>query len=401
MTNLDPRDQAALQRRKLDLRWYQARLGFWQAIFGLIISGGIAVAIPAIVDVFKTYQETRLKEQEILLKDKEVTLKDKELEGKILDSHQSYISKFLDTALNQDIELRIRFGEYFSHVSDPKHREGWEKFRLGLITRRDEIRKEINLRELQVDKLRGKQGLSVEEQTQRARLERELSWNYTELGYVRRDSNVSAPPSAAAFDLVDYGKDFNGSLRPVSRVALSNALGEPSRSKETGSNACNPIDNPKLKGLLVELSAESGEKIELIKPAAESLNRIMTTMRRLEPDLAATIAFVPTKCAVYIGGDTKAFEENAWRIAVTLGGQNKVEGFIAGLGIFGAALQSALRLRQDRDEVIEPKLNRLEAIAKYFREERWVWGGGDLIFKRPTNFVVSGTLFDEWVSKGF
>jgi hypothetical protein len=205
----------------------------------------------------------------------------------------------------------------------------------------------------------------------------------------------------AAFDLADYGKDFNGSLRAVSRVTLSNALGEPSNSKETGPNACNPIDNPKLKGLLVELNAESGEKLQLIKPAAESLNRIMTTMRRLEPELAATISFLPTKCAVYFGGDTKAFDVNAWRVAVTLGGPNKVEA-ITSWGIFTSALQSALRSRVDRDELTEeqPRLNRLEAIAKYFREERWVWGAGERLFKRPTYFIVSSSLFDEWVSKG-
>ena len=110
MANLDPAVQAELQRGELRLRGYQARLGFWQALWGTIITGGVAVAIPAAVDSYKAYQERRLKEQDI-------ALKDKELQGKILDSHQLYISNFLSTALNQDIELRIRFAEYFIAIA--------------------------------------------------------------------------------------------------------------------------------------------------------------------------------------------------------------------------------------------------------------------------------------------
>jgi hypothetical protein len=234
---LSAREQAALARGDQRLRWYQARLGFWQTVWGTLITGGIAVAIPAGVDAYKTYQERKLKEQEIALKDKEI-------EGNILNAHQTYISSFLTTALNQDIELRIRFAEYFSYVSDLKHRDGWDKFREELVKRRDETRKAINLKEIDYDKIRVRQGASLDEQAQRARLERELSWNYAELGYVRQDSNVTAP--TVRFSLADYGRGFNGSLRPVSVEALTKTLGEPSSLKETGTDACNPIDNQKL-----------------------------------------------------------------------------------------------------------------------------------------------------------
>jgi len=68
-----------------------------------LISGGIAVAVPAAVDAYKARIELQLKS--------------KEIDGRILDSHRQYISNFLNTALDQDIELRIRFSEYFSFVS--------------------------------------------------------------------------------------------------------------------------------------------------------------------------------------------------------------------------------------------------------------------------------------------
>src|SRR2546430_15828219 len=105
MTAPDSSSASPLQKRELELRWYQARLGFWQAIWGTLITGGVAVAIPAGVDAYKAGLEVQKAKEEQKLKEKEIALKDKELEGKVLDSHQTYISNFLNTALNQDIEL--------------------------------------------------------------------------------------------------------------------------------------------------------------------------------------------------------------------------------------------------------------------------------------------------------
>ena len=102
-----------LSRGPLNLERYRARLGFWQAVWGTLITGGVAVAIPAGIEAYKAYLDIHKTKGE-------VRLKDKEIEGKILDTHQMYISNFLNTASNQDIELRLRFSEYFSFVSDEK-----------------------------------------------------------------------------------------------------------------------------------------------------------------------------------------------------------------------------------------------------------------------------------------
>ena len=377
MVDLDPKVQAALQRGELKLRWYQARLGFWQAIWGTLITGGLAVAIPAAADAFKNYQERKLKEQEI-------TLKERELEGKVLDSHQQYISNFLSTALNQDIELRIRFSEYFSFVSDIKHRDSWEKFRAGLVKRRDDTRRDINFREVEVDKLRVRRAeLTVREQTELARLERELSWSYGELGYVRRDSNVTAP---AALVADDYGKNFNGPLRPVSTVTLTSVLGEPSDTKASDPNSCNMLTNSKIKALLVERAAENGEKLELIKPAAESLDRIIATIKRVEPELAETIVFSPSRCAIY-SNERRSFDASAWRVSIAFSGPNRV-----------ALTTQILLLFAEFNKKELPVLGRLERIAKYFHDEGWYWGGGDLDNRRPAYFVVSEQKFNEWMA---
>jgi len=182
----------------LGLERYRARLGFWQAIWATLITGGVAVAIPAAVETYKARLDRDKAREERILKEKEI-------EGKIIDQHQQYISNFLNTALNQDIELRIRFSEYFSYVSDSS-RDGWKNFRERLEKRREDTRSQIHQNENDLAQLRTSSNkLTVEQQTRLEKLERELNWLYAELGYVRKDSNVSAPavtPTSVATDPV-------------------------------------------------------------------------------------------------------------------------------------------------------------------------------------------------------
>src|ERR1700745_3408459 len=132
--------KSAPTRTSISLERYRMRLGFWQAIWGTLISGGVAVAIPAAVDAYKARLDLQKAQQE-------VELKQKEIESKAQDLHQTYISKFLDTALNQDIELRLRLSEYFSYVSEQESREQWRKYHEQLEKRRDAIRTSINQKE--------------------------------------------------------------------------------------------------------------------------------------------------------------------------------------------------------------------------------------------------------------
>jgi Lhr-like helicase len=178
-----PRQSAALQKRELELRWYQTRLGFWQAIWGTLITGGIAVAIPAAVEAYKIKIEAYKISQEQILKDREITLKDKELQGKLQDMDQQYISQFLKTAVDPDMEMRLRFSQYFSYVSSNQtSREGWEKFRLALAVRLNELKDQVNQKEADVEKLRAKDSLSLDDKTKLHQLQRELTWDYAELG---------------------------------------------------------------------------------------------------------------------------------------------------------------------------------------------------------------------------
>lgn len=171
------------------LERYRLRLGFWQAIWGTLISGGVAVAIPAGVEAYKA----RL----------DLAIKTKEAESKAQDLHQTYISKFIDTALNQDIELRLRFSEYFSYVSDKETRDQWRLYHEGLEKRRDAIRLSINDKETRAAHLGTLSKPNETEQIEIYKLRRELDWNYAEVGYARQDSNITVPTSSASSSRFD------------------------------------------------------------------------------------------------------------------------------------------------------------------------------------------------------
>lgn len=397
------------------LQRYQTRWGVAERVVIALISLLAAAAIPAAVDAYKTRLEIARAEKEIALKDKEIALKDKELEGKILEAHNSYTSNFLNTALNQDIELRMRFAEYFASVSDHRYKQGWEKFSGGLEKRRNDLRGMINQKERDFQKVRLRRTLlTTDEQTEVDQLERELRWYYAELGYVRQDSNVS---SSVPRSFEDFGKGFNGPLVPVSAATLSNILGRPTQaqlpsgdtssppsgtasnlavassttSTSASNSVCLPLDGPKLRTKASEYVTATGEKIDLIKPAAESLRRIMLKLQKEDPELANTITFVKKDCGDY-NLTRKSFDVSSWLVTITLGG--KFSASTGSFRLFGGLMSFPELFGADPFVLAS-----LEKIARYFREEQWYWDVEDRI-KRPNTFVVSASQFNKWVGAG-
>lgn len=216
MAAADPNPEPVVQ----SLERYRLRLGFWQAIWGTLISGGVAVAIPAAVDAYKAQLDLRKAEQE-------VALKQKEIESKAQDLHQTYISKFIDTALNQDIELRLRFSEYFSYVSEKESREQWKLYHDELEKRRDGIRLSINDKETRVAHLGAVSKPNLSEQTELFNLKRELEWNYAEVGYARQDSNITIPSLSAPASRFDLK-----TIQPENEQLFGQAVIDPQRVAE-------------------------------------------------------------------------------------------------------------------------------------------------------------------------
>ena len=162
-------------RDEIELRRYEARLGVWKVVFGTLIVGLAGVFVPAAINLTTALFDNWRKESEFRLAQQ--------------TAHQQYIKDFFDTAINQDIELRIRFANYFANLSGPDQKELWALYLTDLESQRNENRKRINELEERLVQLKRtpEKELDVAELD---RVVRELNWVYSEIGYVPLDRSV-------------------------------------------------------------------------------------------------------------------------------------------------------------------------------------------------------------------
>jgi hypothetical protein len=124
----------------------------------------------------------------------EAANKKADMDTKAQEFRSQYVSAFLEKALNQDIELRIRLAEYFKYVAQgDDFKRGWEAYYSALENTRKKIRDEIETNEkalAQIQKLAPAQRDYVEED----RLLQYLDWLRGEVGYVASDKSVIRNP---------------------------------------------------------------------------------------------------------------------------------------------------------------------------------------------------------------
>ncbi|MBK8157719.1 MAG: hypothetical protein IPK59_02630 [Rhodospirillaceae bacterium] len=174
-----------LRRAELDLRRYEASLSFKKIIWGTVVVGLASVFIPAVISGLQILADKRAK--------------DLAQAQAARDAHQQYIKEFFTTAVNQDIELRIRFATYFSHLAaDEKQQDMWEQYLATLTTQKDVVQEKI--RKLDV-KFLPLQALSKNKKDMDANtaqlfheLTRESTWLNAQIGYAPIYQNVNAPP---------------------------------------------------------------------------------------------------------------------------------------------------------------------------------------------------------------
>ena len=170
-----------LSPREFSLRKYEAWIGLLKVAIGTALVGLAGVLVPAAVEFWKSHYENERKNIELKLSQQ--------------NSQQQYVKEFLSTALAQDIELRIRFAEYFSTVSDDAYKKDWNAYLQILSDKRKTIRTDINTLEGDVLNLLAKGEKTTADQITQAEKERKLEWAYRELGYVQRDRSIV--PSAS------------------------------------------------------------------------------------------------------------------------------------------------------------------------------------------------------------
>lgn len=150
------------------LRRYEARIGLWKVVLGTFIVGLAGVLVPGAVSIYTSFTEQLRRSTELKLVREQ--------------AHQQYIKEFFDVAINQDIELRIRFAEYFSNLSDPTQKHLWLGYLSALVEQREEKRRAIQELEQKLVEIK-KIPVEKRQAAEFDRVVRTLQWLYAEIGY--------------------------------------------------------------------------------------------------------------------------------------------------------------------------------------------------------------------------
>ena len=188
-----------LEFEKLKLERHKAQLDYRKFVLGSVFA---AVAIAAIPPLFQ-YATAHLEH----VKSKE------EREVKQQAFRDEYIKEFLSNALNQDIELRIRFAQYFARVATEQSRKDWVEYLNDLKQTRNDIRAMID--KFEAD-WRAKMATTNRDEAEIDWLERHLAWAYKEVGHLEPNRSAAVNPRSPegitpkdALDLVQRTEGIN------------------------------------------------------------------------------------------------------------------------------------------------------------------------------------------------
>jgi hypothetical protein len=237
---------------------------------------------------------------------------------------------------------------------------------------------------------------------QRARLEAEIGALKADLAQLRDDMSLIAnrapvapsTPVAAPIDsgALTLGEDeqhlpetealteqmlaardrFNkGVTQPRSKTMMA-LLGPP---RDDYGTDCRTISNPKLKAL-VETREVGPIKVTMLKPALDSLERIVAKLKEDEPDIHAKLGTAGALCVRYIRGSNASVSNHSWGTAIDITLQGELDPFADGTMQIGLVI-----------------------LAEHFNEEGWYWGGG---YNREDgmHFEVGEETLRKWVEDG-
>lgn len=165
---------------------------------------------------------------------------------------------------------------------------------------------------------------------------------------------------------------FNvGISQPNNRVMLE-ILGRP---RTDLSQECKSVSNASLAALMG--TRQIGPiKVTMIRPALESLERIMQKLRASEPDIHAAIGTAGAICARFVRGSTRSISNHSWGTAIDIVLENRLDSFGDGGTQFGLLL-----------------------LAELFNEEGWYWGA---TYNREDSmhFEVGVETLRSWAAAG-
>jgi len=165
---------------------------------------------------------------------------------------------------------------------------------------------------------------------------------------------------------------FNiGITQPRNSVMLE-VLGNP---RDSYSSNCQSVTNPDLKALL-ETRQIGNFRVTMIRPALDSLERIMARLQKSDPDIYAEVGTAGALCARLIRGSSRSISNHSWGTAIDLKLENRLDDFADGGTQFGLLI-----------------------LAEYFNEEGWYWGA---VYSREDSmhFEVGVETLRKWRAEG-
>ena len=165
---------------------------------------------------------------------------------------------------------------------------------------------------------------------------------------------------------------FNKGITQPRNSVMLEVLGAPRDSKTVD---CSGVTQPRLKALL-ETRQVGPIKVTMLKPALESLERIVAKLQATEPDIYAALGTAGALCARLIRGSSSSWSNHSWGTAIDLKLEGRLDGFGDGGTQFGLLL-----------------------LAELFNEEGWFWGA---TYNREDSmhFEVGVETLQKWQAEG-
>ena len=183
-------------------------------------------------------------------------------------------------------------------------------------------------------------------------------------------------PGGATEDLtgqMTIGKQrFNkGITQPNNKIRMA-LLGPPRDSYNTD---CQPVSSPGLKELL-DTRTVGPIKVTMIRPALDSLQRVLDRLKASDPDIYAKVGTAGAICARLIRGSTTAVSNHSWGTAIDLTLEGQLDPFADGGTQFGLVI-----------------------LAEYLNDEGWFWGAA---YNREDSmhFEVGAETLQAWAAAG-
>ena len=192
-------------------------------------------------------------------------------------------------------------------------------------------------------------------------------------GLTAGENEQHQPETEALTEQMKAARDrFNkGVTQPRNKTMLA-LLGRP---REDLGTDCRGISNPRLKAL-VETRQIGPIKATMLKPALDSLERIVAKLKEDEPDIYAKLGTAGALCVRLIRGSTSSVSNHSFGTAIDITLQGELDPFADGTMQIGLVI-----------------------LAEHFNEEGWYWGGG---YNREDgmHFEVGEEILQKWVDEG-